>query len=296
MANPKLIPALAYIRLSKEERTKPESLETTFKRQEELIKEYAKKHGYSVLQVLKDKYVSGGKLETPAFKELVRLADGVNVKAVIVKDLSRFARNLKRQEDAYNLLKRRGVDLKCVLDIDPAEKFQRRLMGIVNEQYLDKMRKDSRDLHVKRLEQGMPVSRPPFGYKIGKRKEWLVDEAQAQIVRDVYDKYMKGKSYSQLQAEYGFSKNMFNKILHDQTYLGYLVYTHRERDDDQQVYKQEVKLYKAKHKPIITQEAFDRVQKKLKSIRSTKEERLEKFEQETKAADRTQDRSEVTSP
>lgn len=255
--------AIGYIRLSQKEKNSEEPIETTFARQSKLIERYAKKNGYELIEVLQDPYQSGGKLETPTFQELIDKANGVDINVVIVKDLSRFARNLKRQEDTYNLFKRKGVKLKAVLDIDPEEKFQRRLMGVINEQYLDKMRKDTANLHLTKLKEGLPIGRPPFGYRRSPAtKQWLVDIKKAKIIRYIYQEYgIKKRTVKDLVGELNMTETKIRKLLRDKTYTGKLIYTKRYRDDDNRVYKQEKQEYPGKHEAIISIEQYEAVKK-----------------------------------
>ena len=252
--------AIGYTRLSQKEIGTEEIMETTFERQAKLISRYAQSKGYILTHILQDNYTSGGKLESPTFKKLIQKANGVDNQVVIVKDLSRFARNLKRQEDAYNLFTRKGVKLEVVMGIDPKEKFQRRLMGLVNEQYLDKMRDDTKNLHLSKLKSGLPITRPPYGYRrSAKTKQWVVNVSEAKKIHYIFQEYVKGaRTMLDMGCEVGLSTSQVSCILQRKEYTGVLVVTKRYRDSDNLIYKEEKQEEKEKHKPIITQEQFEK--------------------------------------
>ena len=84
-----------------------------FDRQVKAVKAYARKHGFTIVEVFEERGVSGtvDETERPAFAKMVGeiLADGVSV--VLVESLDRLAREYRVQESLLVYLASKGVDL-----------------------------------------------------------------------------------------------------------------------------------------------------------------------------------------
>ncbi len=89
-----------YLRISKKDEDKEEDLESnSIGNQRGILLEFLQRNldcaGYEVREFIDDGY-SGTSMDRPAMNELLTLAKQGLVEMIIVKDLSRFARNYKR--------------------------------------------------------------------------------------------------------------------------------------------------------------------------------------------------------
>jgi DNA invertase Pin-like site-specific DNA recombinase len=128
--------SFAYLRVSGKGQIQGDG----FTRQLTAIKKYAAEHDIKVVNVFREKGVSGAKdLENrPAFVEMMVALHGNGVKLVLVEKLDRLARDLMVQETIIGDLRKHGFDLISVaepdlLQDDPTRKLMRQIMGAVSE-------------------------------------------------------------------------------------------------------------------------------------------------------------------
>ena len=84
--------------------------------QEELLRQYSDKHGYSNLRVYVDNGVGGNTLNRPAFNQLTADIDSEIVATVIVVDFSRISRNTAVSLDWIRNVQQNGVSLISVYE------------------------------------------------------------------------------------------------------------------------------------------------------------------------------------
>ena len=100
-----------------------------------------------------------------------------------------------------------------------------------------------------KAKQGKTMTRPALGYTL--TEERLVQNEEASKVHSLFKIYSEGAiSLNQLSKQYGLSVNGLKKILKNRTYLGEI--------------KFDGQLHKGTHQPIISQELFYAVQRRLK--------------------------------
>ncbi len=106
--------ALIYCRVSsKRQETEGHGLES----QETRCREYAKTHGYDVVEVFKDSYSGGGDfMNRPAMRGLIKFIDQRPSKSfvIIFDDLKRFARDTEFHLKLRAALRVRGATPKCL--------------------------------------------------------------------------------------------------------------------------------------------------------------------------------------
>jgi DNA invertase Pin-like site-specific DNA recombinase len=112
-----------------------------FPRQEKAIREYAKLNNLEIVQIFKEKGVSGTVADRPELAKLLISLEknGHGIKTVIVENMTRLARDLMVQEAIVNDLKKQGFDLISVQDgsdllsNDPTRKLVRQVLGAIAE-------------------------------------------------------------------------------------------------------------------------------------------------------------------
>jgi len=112
-----------------------------FPRQEKAIREYAQRNGLEIVQIFKEKGVSGTVSKRPELAKLMVSLEknGNGINTVIVENMTRLARDLMVQEAIVNDLKKQGFDLISVQDgddllsNDPTRKLIRQVLGAIAE-------------------------------------------------------------------------------------------------------------------------------------------------------------------
>jgi DNA invertase Pin-like site-specific DNA recombinase len=196
-----------YLRLSIEDDvTVDESNSITNQRR--LIQEYIDRHeefhGMPVVEKCDDGY-SGTNLNRPAMQELLEMVKDNRVQVIIVKDISRFARNYidsgKYLEQIFPFM---GVRFISVNDNYDSRDFVGGLADIdvqfkslLYDFYSKDISEKVRTAYEARKSEGMYYSRcAPYGYVIDKsvKGRLVVDEPAAENVRRIFRYRIDGKS------------------------------------------------------------------------------------------------------
>ena len=291
-----------YMRLSKEDGDKIESESIT--NQRNLLNRYAEDIGIQIKKEYIDDGYSGTNFNRPAFKEMLEDIKNKRINTIIVKDLSRFAReSINASEYIEKIFPKYNIRFIAVLDnVDTyLEKLANELIEfkLYNNQKFakdvsEKMKKSKRA----NMEKGLYMGTfPPYGYvkDPDNKGKLLIDKKSSKIVKKIYDMYLSGKS-SVYIAKYLTSKNIktpaeyYNNIVQYKNHNTYNVWKHTQvnRILKNQVYIGNVvrnvvnkRTYKAKgkrhtnkeewiitenmHEPIIDKETFYEVQEIIKS-------------------------------
>jgi len=160
------------------------------------IKQYADAYSYKV-ELFEDIDFTGRTQARPAFRQMLeRRAD---FDLVIVPKLSRFGRNMKQNLETYDLLESDGIGLAFLdLRVDTttgAGRLMRNIMTAMAEYESDLIGERWKDTHRHLRSQGRPTggTNTPYGYRYSKEtKTYEVHEAEAEIVREIYDRYLQG--------------------------------------------------------------------------------------------------------
>lgn len=170
-----------YIRVSTEQQKEEGSHEN----QRERLADWADREGHEIT-FYEDIAISGQADERESYELL--LGDAEQFDAIVVRELSRFGRNLQRMLNDIRDLKERGVDfisLKDNIDMTTAQgKLMMQIIGAFNEFWANIARERANEMVQRRREEGKPIGRP----------KKLTDE-QIEEVRDWNE---KGLNYSSI--------------------------------------------------------------------------------------------------
>lgn len=202
-----------YLRVSKKDAELDEDTESnSIHNQREIVREYIRWNmkrdlntaGMQMQEFIDDGY-SGTSLQRPALQELLRLAEEGMVSAIIVKDLSRFARNyIEAGSYIERIFPYLGVRFICVNDQYDSDNVAYRMpgidmafKGIIHDYYCKELSGKLKNSRRQQVEKGKCIfAKPPYGYwKSGEEKGKLVaDEETAPIVKRIFESYMQGDS------------------------------------------------------------------------------------------------------
>lgn len=198
-----------YLRISKRDAELDEDTESnSIHNQREILREYVKRNlnvsDAQVREFIDDGY-SGTSFQRPALLELLRLAEEGLVYAIIVKDLSRFARNyIGAGSYIERIFPYMGVRFICVNDQYDSENMAHKLpgidmafKGIIHDYYCKELSGKLKNSRRQQVEKGKCIfSKPPYGYwKSGEEKgKLIVDEETAPIVKRIFESFLQGDS------------------------------------------------------------------------------------------------------
>lgn len=166
-------------------------------RQEHDCNAKAQALGWTVVDTYTDNDVSATKARRrPEYdRMLADLASG-RINAVVVYDLDRLTRKPAELESFIDLTEQHGVALANVAgDVDltvASGRMVARIKGAVARQEADRIGERVKRQKEQRLSQGLP---PGSRYRtFGYTRDWQVDEAEAEIVREVFTRVGMGES------------------------------------------------------------------------------------------------------
>lgn len=282
-----------YIRVSTEDQAKEGySLEV----QREYLESFAKREGHEIFKIYHDDGISGYSTERPALKELLKDAKEKRFNLVLVHKIDRFSRNLKDLLVLVDEISSYGIGFKSATEpfdtTTSAGKLIFQQLGSFAEFERNRIAERVFPGMVKGIQKGnwQGARYTPFGYAYNKDKKLLeVDEREANIVKMIYTMYLTDKSVQDI-AEYfdkrGYKtrtgKQFYTKficdILKNQIYTGKIVWNKHHYDKNQKT-KKHYKYIKndpskfivaqGRHQPLIAEEDFIEVQKKLAEKKKT---------------------------
>ena len=195
----------------------------------------------------------------PSLEELV--ADRKSYSAIIVPKLSRFGRSVKDLVALFEQFDRDGIALIFLdMNIDTSTsqgRLLRHIMAAFAEYESDVKADYARANYRHAMQQGRTWGLPPFGYR-AENKRYFIVEAEAEIIRTMYRRYVGGASLNRIAIELNAAglvghKNGYwrtkqvGRVLDNPAYAGLTVL-----DED---------IFSAQWEPIVNRETWDRVQK-----------------------------------
>jgi len=163
--------AHAYLRVSGKGQVEGDG----FTRQLKAIREYAATHEIKVVDVYREKGVSGTKesVDRPAWSELMTALHSNGVRVIMIERLDRLARDLMVQETIIADLRKNGFELVSVAEPDlmandPTRILVRQMMGAVAQYEKSQIVLKLRGARMrKRAQSGRCEGRKPFGFYEG---------------------------------------------------------------------------------------------------------------------------------
>ena len=193
---------ILYLRLSKEDGdTEAGGIDEScsIQSQRTCIKQYLRSNGFreeSFSEIADDGY-SGTTMNRPGMNRLIKLVEAGKVRTVIVRDLSRFARNYLEAghylEFVFPIYNVRFISVNDRFDsMETGEStggLDLAIRNLINQMYSnDISRKIKSAVDLKKLSGEFVYGTAPYGYKKGKaRNTIVVDEPAAQVVRQIFE-------------------------------------------------------------------------------------------------------------
>jgi site-specific DNA recombinase len=277
------IPVASYLRFSSDNQN-----DNSIQYQKENILAYAYKHDYEIVDTYIDEGYSATTSNRPAFQEMIADAQKKHRwKKVLIYDFSRFARN--KSDAAYytDLLNDLDIELISITQEfgnSPEGALLVGLMHLINEFYSKNNAKHTHAGMKAKAEQGKHCGgKPPLGYDLDENNFLIINEYEAQIVREIFDMYLLNYSYSRMaeilnekgyrtKKDKPFNKHSFSSILSQKKYVGTFSWNNQRaknskgKHNSHALKPEEERVYKENGCPqIISKEQFEKVQEKMAS-------------------------------
>lgn len=181
----------AYARVSTEKESQVES----FEKQIEFFNEFTKKNGYELYKLYADEGISGKQIKhRKQFQAMMQDAKANKFDKVVVKDVSRFARNTVDLLQSIRELKSYGIEVDFLNNgeiMEGGSEFILTILGAMAQQEsanMSKRVKFGKDITAKKGR----VPNIVFGYdKIPDERYTLkINEEEAKIVKEIFESYV----------------------------------------------------------------------------------------------------------
>lgn len=223
-----------YVRVSTDSEDQQNSYASQISYYTTLIEKHA---DWELVDVYADEGVTGTKLDRrDDFLRLMRDARRGKLDAVLVKSVSRFARNTRDCLDSLRELKLLGVSVQFDKESLNTETLTTELMvsvsGSLAQEESVSMSQNMRWSYQKRMQSGRFITcNAPFGYRLH-GKEMTICEKEAEIVRWMFESYLAGMNTLEIaeavtatgiptsEGTPYWGKNAVSYILHNEKYAG----------------------------------------------------------------------------
>lgn len=218
---------VTYLRVSTANQVDNTSIET----QREKIKLYCKLNDIQIVEEFKDEAISAKHEHTREdYQRLIKfIADKENkIDAIMVYKSDRIHRSLRNLMNMISYLQKLKIDFISITEQFDTSTAQ----GMLFLQMLGSFSEFERKLIAERTKNGRIANhkkelssggRPPFGYKM-KDKKLIVNEEEAEIVKEIFKLRNKGKTLEFIGNKFGMSKQRIHGIIKNQTYTGKYTY------------------------------------------------------------------------
>jgi site-specific DNA recombinase len=235
--------------------------------QEDALRQYADRTGGEIARLFRIAETASKKDERKTFKELLAFAkaNAQRLDGLLFYKVDRAARNLfdyvelERLESECDL---QFISVSQPTENTPAGRMQRRVLASMASFYTEQQSLDVREGLARRVQSGLFVSRPPYGYRnvrIDGRSIIEIDPENGPKVRRIFELYAYRnhsldtliQALSDEEVEYTpamatFGRSKLYAILTDRAYIGEV--SHKGQ------------WYPGTHEPLVDRATWDRVQ------------------------------------
>lgn len=197
-----------YCRLSVDDEKK-DAESNSITNQKQILLDYCQKQGFTNTMFFVDDGISGTSFERGGFQQMQKMVEEGKICRVIVKDLSRFGREMveagRLTQIVYPSLGVTFISLHENVNSTTGEGMEMLpFYNIFNEWYAAQTSKKIRAVWQSRAENGKRVSPTvPFGYvkDPNDKEKWLIDEPAAEVVRKIYALCLAGRGPLQIAKQ-----------------------------------------------------------------------------------------------
>lgn len=269
--------AALYIRVStsKQEELSPDA-------QKRLLLEYAKKNNYDVLpeHIYLENGISGRKADKrPSFQKMIACAKNKEFDAILVWKFSRFARNQEESIVYKSLLEKYNVQVISISEpiIDgPFGSLIERIIEWFDEFYSINLSTEVKRGMTEKALRGGYQSYAPLGYNYSSGGIPEINQEEASIVRYIFDSYINGMDFSTIARHLNvkgyktkrgnpFELRTIRYILKNPYYIGKVRWNRAPHSSYFENPEEEIIVADGKHEPLISEETFNAVQKRIEA-------------------------------
>jgi site-specific DNA recombinase len=233
--------AVAYYRFSSDNQ-RQESITA----QRRAVEEYASRNDITIIKEYIDEALTATTDDRPQFLQMI--SDITNelyaVELLLVHKLDRFARNRTDSAIYKQKLTAKGIKLLAVdqpLGDSPEDALLEGLLESMNEFYSRNLgREVEKGMRETALQAKHTGGKPPLGFDVSPDKKLILNPAEAQIVKSIFEMAASGEGYGGIVKKLNasgaktkngkpFGKNSIHEILKNEKYTGTYVFNRTTR-------------------------------------------------------------------
>lgn len=268
----------AYVRVSTDSLQQEDSLEN----QTTYFKGFITANPeWEFVGIYSDQGISGYKENRPGFQKMIEDARAGNIDLIVVKSVSRFARNTETVLKFSRELKSIGVgiffQLQNINTLSGAGELMLTVLAAFAQAESEGASDNAKMTYKRKFESGIPAHglECTFGYKATAQGDIVVDEEKAAVVRQIFDLAEQGiwpskiKQYLNKNGVPGCAGGDWDdtavfRVLHNVSYKGDAILQKTYTDSRRKRHKNEGQVdqwYIAEnHQPIVSSDQWDKVQ------------------------------------
>ena len=204
------------------------------------IEVYCRQNNLRIVKVYADRHLSGTNDKRPQFQQMLKDAAHGGWSYVVVWKTDRFARNRYDSAMYKYKLKRYGVRVLSAKESIPDGPEGILLESILEgsaEYYSANLAQNiRRGLQSNALECKVNNGSIAYGYRKGEDGRYAIDEAEAEIVRDIFRKVADGVPFTEISGDLNrrgirtkrggqWNKNSFHRMLRNELYTGVYIFS-----------------------------------------------------------------------
>ncbi|MBQ8207359.1 MAG: recombinase family protein [Clostridia bacterium] len=225
---------------------------------------YAAANGLKIIDTYADSAKSGRTDRRAQFQKLQRDAKKGKFQTIIAYKSNRIARNMLNAMIFESEMEQIGIKVlyaKEEFGNTAAGRFALRTMMNVNQFFSENMGEDIKRNQADNAQNCRANGPASFGYKVGADGKFVINEDEAPIVKEIFEKTAEGDTFTKIKDSLNsmgirtrrggmWTKSSFYNILHNERYIGYYIFD-------------EVKI-EGGMPQIVSKELFYKVQERLK--------------------------------
>lgn len=268
----------AYVRVSTDSLQQEDSLENQITYFKGFITANPE---WEFVGIYSDQGISGYKENRPGFQKMIEDARAGNIDLIVVKSISRFARNTETVLKFTRELKSIGVgiffELQNINTLSGAGELMLTILAAFAQAESEGASANAKMTYKRKFESGIPAHglESTFGYKANAQGDIVVDEEKAAVVRQIFDLAEQGIWPSKIKQHLNkngvpgcaggdWDDTAVFRVLHNVSYKGDLILQKTYRDSRRKQRKNEGQVdqwYIAEnHQPIVPPDQWDKVQ------------------------------------
>ena len=232
-ADQRIAEAVIYARYSSHSQR-----DVSIEQQIRACRSFAERQGLDVVNIYEDRALTGTNDKRPGFQQMIRDAKKGEWTYVIVYTLDRFARDRYDSAVYKRQLKDDGVKVLSAMENisdDPTGVLMESLLEGLAEYYSKELSRKIRRGMTDNAEKCMVNGSLPLGYVRGEDGKYAIDEAEAAVVREIFDRVRYGERHCEIINDLNnrglctkkgkpWNKSSFNKLLSNERYIGVYQY------------------------------------------------------------------------